>query len=177
MLFRSLPSSPLAKFGTVDVFANALKLPFDNNKFDTVLCFEVLDDVPEPGELFCEINRTLKQDGTLILSVPQMWNIHNAPYDYYRYTRYGLKYQAEKHGFRVLSITGVGGFWARSAAVFMRFLYKFGVNSLIRKFIGFIAAPLQVLFSIMDKQFYSENDVICNLLVAKKISAVSIEND
>jgi SAM-dependent methyltransferase len=38
-------------------------LPFDCESFDTVVCFEVLDDFPEPRELLCELRRVLRKSG------------------------------------------------------------------------------------------------------------------
>lgn len=165
-----LPFSPLVVNQSVDIFADATLLPLKANVADTVVCFEVLDDIPEPSSLFSEINRILKPDGMLFLSVPQMWNIHNAPYDFYRYTRYGLTYQAKKHGFEVVSITGIGSFWARIAAKFCRFVYRFGFNRFVLKAVELCIIPFQFFFLIMDKMFFSEDDVICNLMIAKKLN-------
>jgi SAM-dependent methyltransferase len=46
-------------------------LPFDCESFDTVVCFQVLDDFPEPRELLRELHRVLSKSGSLILSVNQ----------------------------------------------------------------------------------------------------------
>lgn len=163
-----LPGSPLFKANRVNVFADATRIPVKDNSIDTVLCFEVLDDIPEPGDLFAEIRRVLKKGGILFLSVPQMWNIHNAPYDFYRYTRHGLAYQAEKHGFNVMQIVGIGGFWARVAAKTFRFLYRFGRNGAATKVIGFCIIPMQIAFYALDRIFFTSDDVICNLMIARK---------
>jgi hypothetical protein len=40
-----------------------------------------------------------------------MWHVHEAPHDYYRYTRYGLKYLLDKAGFIDITITENTGFW------------------------------------------------------------------
>jgi hypothetical protein len=40
-----------------------------------------------------------------------MWRFHEAPHDYYRYTRYGLDYLLAKSGFRNINIKENTGFW------------------------------------------------------------------
>ncbi len=74
------------------VVGDLRNLAFNSESFDTVVCFQVLDDFPEPGELLCELHRVLRVSGSLILSVNQQWRLHDAPNDYYRYTAYGLRH-------------------------------------------------------------------------------------
>ena len=95
-----------------DVFADALYLPFPEGCFDTVLCTQVLEHVPEPWKALEAMTRVLKPGGTLILTVPQEWGIHRAPYDFYRFTRYGLAYLVQHSGMHVEYIRARGGFWA-----------------------------------------------------------------
>jgi len=40
-----------------------------------------------------------------------MWHVHEAPHDYYRYTRYGLEYLLKKVGFYEIDIRENTGFW------------------------------------------------------------------
>lgn len=49
---------------------NALRLPFQNNQFDRIICSEVLEHVPDDVAAVKELKRILKDDGTLALSVP-----------------------------------------------------------------------------------------------------------
>ncbi len=53
--------------------ADALKLPFDDNSFDKVICSEVLEHIPDYQGVLAEINRVLKPDGLLAVSVPRAW--------------------------------------------------------------------------------------------------------
>lgn len=47
----------------------------------------------------------------MILKVPFMWWVHEAPYDFYRYTRHGLEYMFKKAGFTDIEIYPQTGFW------------------------------------------------------------------
>ena len=60
------------------------------------------DSVFNPDEFLSEINRALKIDGKFLLTVPFVWDEHEQPYDYARYSSFGLKALLERHGFEVI---------------------------------------------------------------------------
>lgn len=97
------------------ITASGEALPFQNNIFDSAICFQTLEHVKEPKLLFREVFRVLKPKGILLLTVPFMWGVHSEPYDYYRYTPYGLRYLAEDAGFAIESVNAVSGFWLLTA--------------------------------------------------------------
>jgi SAM-dependent methyltransferase len=99
----------------LDICGDGMALPFRAEAFDTVLCNQVLEHVPEGAVLMAEITRVLKPGGILLLTVPMTWDLHLEPTDFYRYTRYGLQYLADKTGFTVLDITPTCGLWATLA--------------------------------------------------------------
>jgi len=76
----------------VDVVGDAHKLPFKNEEFDTVLCSEVLEHLHSPEIALAEMKRVLKSGGILILTTRFIYPIHDAPNDYWRFTKYGLRY-------------------------------------------------------------------------------------
>ena len=86
-------------------------LPIKDRVADTVVSFSVMEHLREPQNMLNEAFRILKPDGRMILQVPFMWWVHEAPYDYYRYTRYGLKYMFEKAGFTEVEVLPQTGFW------------------------------------------------------------------
>lgn len=81
--------------------ADAHNLPFIDDRFDVILCTEVIEHTEEPKKVLNEAKRVLKPEGKLILTAPQTWCLHYEPNDYYRYTKYGLKYIIEETGFDV----------------------------------------------------------------------------
>lgn len=96
----------------VNVQADLTKrLPFDDEYADTIVCFQVMEHLPEPSFFLSECYRILKSEGNLFITVPFMWRVHEAPYDYYRYTRYGLEYLLKKNGFIGIDIKETTGFW------------------------------------------------------------------
>jgi len=76
----------------VDVVADAHDLPFEDGKFDIILCTEVLEHLHSPHVAISEMKRVLKVGGKLILTTRFIFPIHDAPGDYFRYTKYGLRY-------------------------------------------------------------------------------------
>lgn len=91
-----------------DVFADGARLPFKEACFDAVVCLEVLEHVAEPTQVMQEISRVLKSDGLGFISMPFLYPLHDAPYDFQRYTEYGLRRDAEKAGLEVINIQSTG---------------------------------------------------------------------
>lgn len=84
-------------------------LPFCDGAFDTVILSDVLEHLSDPAGALCEIHRVMARGGTLLLSVPFLYRIHEAPHDYFRYTEHGLRHLARKAGFCINSIAPLGG--------------------------------------------------------------------
>lgn len=84
-------------------------LPLPEKYVDTVLCTDVLEHIKHPHFLFKEMSRILKSEGKIILTVPFLYWIHDAPFDYHRYTRYALEQYCLDNGLQVVSLDEYGG--------------------------------------------------------------------
>jgi SAM-dependent methyltransferase len=104
--------TPASALSRVDVAAIASHLPFPDQTFDTVLCTEVLEHLSDPATCLREMGRVLRVGGHLILTTPQLWHLHEEPYDFFRYTRYGLSHLCNGAGLKVVEIRPHGGPWA-----------------------------------------------------------------
>jgi len=82
----------VAKGKGVDVVGDAHNLPFEDEKFEVIVCNEGLEHLRTPEKAISEMKRVLKKKGTLILTTRFIFPLHDAPHDYYRYTKYGLKH-------------------------------------------------------------------------------------
>ena len=97
-----IDSDTTRRLGTADVLYPGGRFPFDDGSFDVVLCNQVLEHVFEPEAFLGEIRRVLAPEGRLLLTVPFIWDEHEQPWDYARYTSFGLKALLERHGLKVL---------------------------------------------------------------------------
>jgi SAM-dependent methyltransferase len=85
-----------------DEFYDGKTFPFGDQEFDAVLCNQVLEHVFNPDEFLREIHRVLKPGGKLLLTVPFVWDEHEQPVDYARYSSYGLKALLVRNGFEII---------------------------------------------------------------------------
>jgi SAM-dependent methyltransferase len=88
----------------IDVYYNGNVLPFKDESFDSVFSSEVFEHVFNLEDMLDELNRVLKKEGTALFTVPFVWDEHEIPYDFGRYSSYGIKYLLEKHGLKVISL-------------------------------------------------------------------------
>lgn len=86
-------------------------LPIEDHVADTVLSLSVIEHLSEPQLMLNEAYRILKPGGALIMQVPWQWWIHEAPYDFFRYTPYGLRLILERAGFSEISVQPQAGFF------------------------------------------------------------------
>jgi len=92
-----------------DVICVAEALPFPDRSFDIVLCTEVLEHTRKPFQVMDEIARVLKPGGYLLLSVPFIYPVHEAPHDHWRFTVYGLEDISHTVGLVPLYVHPKGG--------------------------------------------------------------------
>ena len=78
-------------YSGLDAIANLEKVPFKPNSFDLVICTQVLEHVREPQIVLNEFFRIAKEGGSIYISAPQGWGVHQAPYDFFRYTHESIE--------------------------------------------------------------------------------------
>ncbi|GEM_PF-3441883 len=120
------------------------QIEIKSNSIDCVVMTEVLEHIYSPKDVLSELHRVLKNNGTLIGTVPFSIGEHEQPYDFHRYTSFCLIRMFEESGFSVKSVDyigdGVGVSVVNFSHIFLIFpkaLNKIGFVSL-SKFIAFI---------------------------------------
>lgn len=122
----------------IDVYSSATVLPFQNETFDFVLCTEVLEHVSDPEAAYLEIARVLKPGGMALVTTPFMYRIHEAPYDFYRYTPFAYSALAQRAGLTVKTLAQRGGYFT----VLLDYQFKgtvmaiSGIGRLLKKLTG-----------------------------------------
>jgi len=102
---------PTWNYSKLDVVARLEELPFPDASFDRVLSIVVLEHTPQPGAVIGEFQRVLKPGGSVHMVVPHMWEEHQKPFDFFRFTSSGIRYLMESGGLRVKRVEPVGGFF------------------------------------------------------------------
>jgi len=96
-------------YADLDLRGDLAALPFACGAFEAAINIVTLEHVREPARVLCEMARVLKPAGRLLLVAPLEWEEHQEPHDYFRFTRYGLRYLLEAAGFVELDIRPMGG--------------------------------------------------------------------
>lgn len=105
-----------------DVVGSADNIPLPDQSFDSVVCTQVFEHLEFPEKSAHEIHRVLKTGGHLLVTVPQMNELHEEPYDFFRYTKFGLRSLFENAGFRVIEMDQRGGFFSTLTQMNIRYL-------------------------------------------------------
>jgi len=88
----------------IDFYYDGHVIPFENNSFDSVFASDVLEHLFNLDEMLNELHRVLKPGGQMLVTIPFAWNEHEAPYDFARYTSFGIQSIMEKHGFEIIRL-------------------------------------------------------------------------
>lgn len=155
--------------GTADVFYDGRTLPFAEASFDAVLCSQVLEHVFAPEAFLCELARVLRPGARLILTVPFVWDEHEQPADFARYSSFGLKALLERTGFEEISLVKTMADGRAPVQLISAWLFKItrsrwrGLNLLAQLF---LIAPVNVIGAVVaallpgNQDFYLDNVVV-----------------
>lgn len=95
--------TPLARSAKkAEYFYDGKLFPFQNDEFDSVVANEVFEHVFNPDDFLEEVHRVLKRDGMILMTMPFLWDEHEQPHDFARYTSFGIRSLLEKHGFEII---------------------------------------------------------------------------
>ena len=98
-------------YSKLDVIGDLEQIPLPTDVFDAVLSVVVLEHTRRPQQVVDEMARVTRPNGRLFLVVPNQWEVHQHPNDFFRFTQYGITHLLTVSGFRVLKIEPVGGFF------------------------------------------------------------------
>ena len=156
----------------IDVYYDGKTIPFANNYFDSVFSSEVFEHVFNLKEILDEIFRVLKPDGSLFVTLPFVWDEHEAPYDFARYTSFGTERLLKESGFKIIKIEKSTNYVETVFQLWNAYLYQFVFprNTFLKAIMTTVfIAPITILGIILskilpiNKSFYHDN-----IVVAKK---------
>lgn len=95
-------------YGCDLVFDIQERFPISDEIYDYCIALNVLEHIYKFENVFKEVNRILKYDGSFIFATPFMYQIHGSPDDYFRYTKSAIIKLASENGFTVNDIQEIG---------------------------------------------------------------------
>lgn len=106
----------------VDIVGRAEKIPLADASVDSIVCTQVMEHLNLPFDAVKEFYRILKPGGHILVTAPQMNELHEEPNDFFRYTKFGLLSMFEKVGFNTIKYEQRGGFFTTRAQILIRYL-------------------------------------------------------
>jgi SAM-dependent methyltransferase len=103
--------NPQWDYAHLDVQGDLEHIPFGSGAVDCILCMVVLEHTRNPNRVLAEFARILKAGGSMYLVVPFLWEEHQAPHDYLRFTRHGIRMLLEGLPLRIDLLAPLGGFF------------------------------------------------------------------
>jgi SAM-dependent methyltransferase len=163
----------------IDFYYDGKTLPFKDEEFDSMFSSEVFEHIFNLAEIFPELNRVLKKGGKLLFTCPFVWEEHEIPNDYARYSQFALKDILEKNGFRVIVtdksghfisvlhqqlIVYINDYWLHHVIFFSKFNW-------FKKCVRHILVPLLNALFIFFEPIFPKNSklYLSNIVLAEKI--------
>ncbi|WP_440915631.1 class I SAM-dependent methyltransferase [Candidatus Pelagibacter sp.] len=157
-----------------DYYWDNKTLPFEDEKFDVIVCTEVLDDVEDIELVTHELRRVLKKDGKIFITMPFIFGEHDTPYDFRRFTSFGIKKFFEKQNFNIVEykklLQGKNTVIQIISSEFFRYINNpINKNYKLIIFLGLYAilATIRLLFWFLPSNIF-KNIHISNLVILEK---------
>lgn len=171
--------TPIARQRDVaEAYYDGKSFPFDDASFDAVLCNQVLEHVFTPDEFLREIFRVLRPQGRLLLTVPFVWDEHEQPYDYARYSSFGLRALLERNGFHIVRQSKILADASLLFQMVNAYLFKVtGARSILMKLVlrVFLFAPVSMLGLLASVLLPRNEDFFLDQLVVVEREAAGVE--
>lgn len=156
----------------LDFIASYESIPIKTDSVDVVMSIQTIEHFSEPSLALSEFFRILKQGGKLFITTNMSTDYHLEPHDYYRFTKYGLKYLIEKNGFNIIEINPHGGRGALLFRELMRMIIS-GNNNYFMKIVLLIIFMIPLILigpvlRIMEILLKDYNNVINYECVCEK---------
>ena len=156
----------------IDVYYDGEIIPFDNETFDAVLSSEVLEHVPNVDACLKEIGRVLKSHGKLLITVPFVWQEHELPFDFRRFSSTGIKKQLIDNGYTILFEEKTGHFLEVIMQLWMIYVRRllFTNNKYVNLVINFVfISPVCITGLFLSWLLPKKKDLYFNtVLIARK---------
>lgn len=154
----------------LDAVADLTALPFPNAVFDAAIHIVTIEHLRDPGAALREIGRTLRGGGAILIAAPHEWEVHQAPHDFFRFTRFGLAHLLESAGFEVGEMSPAGGYFRLLARRLLNGLQFFagGVRWLLFVPAALVLVPPALILPLLDGLDRDRNFTVGYVCLARK---------
>ncbi len=90
-------------------------IPVDDDRYEAIVFTQVMEHLPEPVSVLRELLRVSQPGALLFCSVPMHYQEHEQPYDFFRYTQFGLRHVLESAGWDVGEVRQLDGYLSVAA--------------------------------------------------------------
>jgi SAM-dependent methyltransferase len=145
---------------------DGIRMPFEQEHFETASATEVLEHCPKPEIILHEVFRVLKSGGVFFFTVPFLWPLHETPHDEYRYTPFAMERILKEAGFTNIKINAFGGWHASLAQMLGLWVRRAPIGQLKRKILSNLLKPVIALLIKKDKKInfeFTEGQMITGL--------------
>ena len=117
-----------SKKGKPDILWDGNILPIESKQYDIVVCFEVIEHVMDISNILKESHRVLRNNGTIIITSPFVWPLHDEPNDYFRYTPFSIEEIMIEWNFTNILTYRIGSWKSVIYQLHKLFLYRFSLS-------------------------------------------------
>jgi len=155
-----------------DIYYDGDLIPVEAGSFDWVFSSQVFEHVFNPDPFLSELYRVLKPNGHLLMTVPFVWDEHEQPFDYARYSSFGLSHVIKKNGFDIVEQKKTAGDSRVIFQMINAYLYKITRtnNPYLNQILCLVLmAPFNVLGEMSGRILPDNKDMyLDNVVLARK---------
>ncbi len=160
--------------GSADAYYDGRRFPFEDASFDTVFASQVFEHVFQPTLFLEEAGRVLRPGGRLLLTMPFLWDEHEQPRDFARYSSFGISHLLNEHGFRVVLLEKSGADVSAVLQAWGLYAYKSlapGAGARKLAVAGLLTLPVNIAGIVLRPLLPENPDLFLDLVVLAEKSA------
>lgn len=150
-----------------DIFYNGKTIPLPDRSIDGVIAIEVLEHVFNIDEIMSEFHRVLTPNGHLFITIPFSFPEHEEPYDFARYTSFGMSSILQRHGFEIIELEKFGTTVNAIGQLMAAYWFGMASSAIMRAFVQFLfCVPITVVTELAARVLPKDDRMFCGLAVA-----------
>jgi SAM-dependent methyltransferase len=152
----------------VDVYYDGRTLPFDDAAFDAVVAFEVFEHLFNLEEMLREIRRVIRPGGKLFFTVPFVWDEHEIPYDFGRYTSFGIRAVLERNGFAGVRVDKTTNYYQAVSQLRIAYVFQhvLPANPVLKRVLAMlVVAPMTAMTVALNMIMPKSHNCFCHMAI------------